>query len=142
MSELQSNSLNEKIDILTNGVDLYWKGYDYSTDMNPSSIERYGVQSHINRVLFWLASKPLDFTRSSLRGGVLYNLIGQLNNDTNLEDWKEDIRLKFNSEFSNDLDLLLINMRTDKKYRHLYIEMMVRDRVSNRVFPVATGVEK
>ena len=57
-SDLQSRTFNEKIEISKNTVDLNYEGFNAQTD---KSIERYGVSSHVNRVLMWLASKPNDY---------------------------------------------------------------------------------
>ena len=96
ISDLQSTSLEEKIESSKNSVDLYYEGYDRNSNI---AFEQYGKYAHINRVLLWLSTKPRDYVRSSFTGGILYSLLGQLGNDTNLKSWENDIREKFNEEF-------------------------------------------
>lgn len=142
IGELQSKTFQNKTDSLNNWVDLNWKGYDHNSTQDPSSIEKYRVNAHVNRVLLWLASKPLDYVRSDFRGGVLYELIGKLNSETNLQDWKSSIQNRFNNEFSQDLNLLYLDLKTDKTYKKLYINMIVRDALNNSVFPITTEASK
>lgn len=138
ISDFQTKTFEEKIKASVNGVDLYWLGYDHTSDLLPSSVERYGVQANINRVLLWLSSKPNDYIRESLKGGILYSLLGQLTQDTNLEDWERIIKSRFNDEFANDLDLFYLKITPDKAYRKITINMIVRDKVTNNTFPLTT----
>lgn len=136
ISDLQSRDLETKIESSKNTVDLWYEGYDRN---NPSrSFEQYGKYSHVNRALLWLASKPRDFVRSSWTGGVLYSLIGQLGSDTNLKEWEDEIMERFNEEFAGDLQLMYITLNIDKKRRVLSINMIVRDAISNEMYPITT----
>lgn len=135
ISDLQSTSLEEKIESSKNSVDLYYEGYDRNSNI---AFEQYGKYAHINRVLLWLSTKPRDYVRSSFTGGILYSLLGQLGNDTNLKSWENDIREKFNEEFSADLQLMYITLDLDKTRRILHISMIVRDLISNEVYPIST----
>lgn len=142
IGELQSKTLQEKVNTLNNWVDLSWRGYDHSSYEDPSSVEKYGIKAHINRVLLWLASKPLDYVRSDFKGGVLYSLLGKLNSDANLLEFKQDIQNRFNLEFSQDLTLLFLELKTDKSYKKLYINMIVKDAITDSVFPITTEASK
>mgnify|MGYP004514823037 CR=1 FL=1 len=141
-SELQTRSFRDKIELTSSGVDFNWRGFDHTADSTKkwNNLELRGVDANVNRVLFWLASKPYDYIRSNTRGGVLYELIGGINNDPNTQLWEESIRTGFNTEFSNDLDLLYLNLKLDKSERSLGITMIVRDKITNRTFPVSTEV--
>lgn len=141
IGDYQTKTLEEKIKASTNGVDLNLYGYDHTSGKSPSDIVKSGAKAHVNRILFWLSSKPNDFIRESLKGGILYSLIGQLNKDTNLQSWENLIKSKFASEFSSDLDLLYLKLNTDVSYKKLIINMVVRDRLTNNTFAVATGAE-
>ena len=135
ISDLQSTTFKEKINTSLNEVDLNWLGNNrYSDD----SFEKYGTKANVNRVLLWLASKPDDYIRESLKGGILYSLLGQLTSDTNLREWESSIREKFNAEFSQDLEIFLLKLTADKTYKKLKIEMIVRDVLLNKTFPVST----
>ena len=93
----------------------------------------------MNRVLFWLTTKSNEYVRQPNKGGVLYSLLGTLSNDTNLSEWETEIKARFNTEFGSDLELVYLKLSTDKKNRKLNIEMVVRDVLSNRTFPITTG---
>lgn len=135
IGDIQSTNLHKKINTSLNEVDLNWLGNDrHSKD----SFEKYGTKANVNRVLLWLASKPDDFIRESLKGGILYSLLGQLTSDTNLRDWENKIKERFNAEFSQDLEIFLLKLTTDKTYKKLKIEMIVRDCLLNKTFPVST----
>lgn len=143
IGELQTLSLEKKIQNALEGRDLNWTGYDHTSELNPSqAIVKSGAAASCNRVLLWLASKEHDFVRSPLKGGVLYSLLGELNSSTNLKFWEERIKTRFNEEFSGDLDLLLLKLTPDSTYRHLNIQMIVRDKLTNKTFPVNTEASK
>jgi len=141
MSDLQVDNLKKKIENSHNGYDLDYRGYDSKNRKN-GEFAKKGTSAHINRVLFWLSSKHNDYIRKSTVGGVLYSLIGSLNTNTNLSMWEREIQDKFNDNFANDLNLILIRLSTDKKYRTLYIRMIIQDRVTNSTFTVSTEVNK
>lgn len=134
IGELQSQTLKQKIDTSLNGVDIDYKG---RSRVSPDTLVKNGYSAHINRALFWLSSKRDDYIRESFKGGVLYDLLGVLGNDTNLKDWEEIIRNKFNEEFSNDLELMVINLSMNKQRKMLSITMIIRDVIKNRTFPVS-----
>lgn len=140
IGELQTKTIQRKAEEQIQGLDLCWRGYD-KTEPEESFIKE-GTQAHINRVLFWFASRPDDYVRSSLKGGLLYDLIGKLCSTTNLEDWKDIIQSRFNEEFSNDLSIIYINLEVDKQYKVLTIELLVRDVLENKIFTVKTKVQK
>lgn len=138
IGELQSKTLKEKIDNSLSGVDLNYLGVSRSSY---NSIVKKGYNAHINRALFWLSSKRDDYIREPLKGGVLYDLLGVISNDTNLKEWEEIISNRFNSEFSKDLELLNLSLSMDVSRKTLILNMMIRDVVENRVFPASTEVK-
>lgn len=135
ISDLQSRTFEEKIESSKNSVDLYYEGYDRNKNI---AFEQYGRYSHVNRVLLWLASKPHDFVRVSFTGGILYSLIGQLTSDSNLKEWENEIRDRFNEEFMNDLQLMYITLKIDKTRKILSVNLIVRDVISNEMYPITT----
>lgn len=139
VGDLQTTTLKEKIQNSIQGTDLWWLGYDHNSGTNPTTtIVSTNVRANINRVLLWLASKENDYVREPLKGGILYNLLGTLSNNTNLSQWEDLIKSRFNEEFANDLDLLLLTLTPDPTYKKLYVQMIVRDKVTNKTFPVST----
>ncbi len=136
IDDFQSKTLEERIESAVNGIDINYLGYDRS---DPKSVFiKTGTDANVNRVLFWLSSKRKDYIREEFKGGILYDLLGQLCSDTNLAEWETAIASKFNEEFSGDLNLVLLRLTTDKTYRRLIINMVVQDRVKNITFPVST----
>lgn len=138
IGEKQTLLISDRLNTSLNSVDLNYLGYD-RTDKD-SEICKFRTDANVNRVLFWLSSKRDDYVRESFKGGVLYDLLGQPNNNDNIETWESIISSRFNSEFSGDLTLVTLNLNIDKKHRVLYISMIVKDSLENSVFSVATGV--
>lgn len=138
ISDIQTQNLSEKVETYKNTIDLKYDGYDRYEDI---PFERKGMYSHANRVLLWLASKPNDYVRGNLRGGVLYSLIAQKMNDYNLSDWENTLRNKFNEEFSGELSLVYIKLIENNEKNTLSINLMVRDALSKEAFPLQTEVD-
>ena len=138
-SEIQSKTISENVNIALRGVDLNYLG---NKPIRPHSKEKKvvlsGVDADVNRVLFWLSSKRDDYVRSYLKGGVLYDLLGSLASEPNLEYWKEEIARRFNSEFSGEMSLFFIELTVNKKTRTLIVNMVVRDNFRNITFPINT----
>ena len=141
ISDLQTKTLQEKIDSAVTVVDLYWLGYDHTSELSPSILERYNVQAHINRVMLWLSSKPNDYVREALKGGILYSLLGEIMNEENLSSHEEIIKARFTAEFANDLDLLYLKLSKSKTGRGLSINMIVKDKLLDTVIPINAEVE-
>lgn len=140
INDNQSRTLSQRVDTLTNTVDLNYNGY--STLNINDSFEKYGVYSHINRVLLWLASKPHDFVRSSLKGGILYSLLGTLQKDSVAQEWEEIIMERFNENFSGELSMLTCKVTFDKQRRKVTVSVVVKDNVNQSVFSLNVEVEK
>ncbi len=138
-SDLQTRNISQNVNISLRRVDLNFMGNKtLSRYSKEKKLELSGVQADVNRVLFWLSSKRDDYVRSYLKGGVLYDLLGSLANEPNLEYWKEEITRRFNEEFSGEMTLFFIELTINKKTRTLIINMVVRDNFSNITFPVNT----
>lgn len=137
IGELQSKTFKEKIDTSLNGVDIDFLGRNRKS---PSLIIKNGYDAHVNRALFWLSSKRDDYIRESFKGGVLYDLLGIIGNNPNLSEWEENIKRRFNEEFSSDLELLLVNLKMNKMKRTLSVNIIVRDKIENRTFPATMEV--
>lgn len=135
----QTRDLKENIDRGLNTVDLNYAGFNAASE---DSFEKYKMKSHVNRVLLWLASKPYDYVRESFKGGVLYNLLGKLSNDTTVEEWKSTITEKFNEEFSNELSIMLMQINLDKINKKAILKMIVKDNINKLTFTVNTEVEE
>lgn len=138
IDELQSKDLKQTTEVTLNAVDLNWLGF--SRRNTKKGLELYGVDAHINRALLWLAGKSLDYVRESSKSGVLQEFVGKSLEDANLSEWEVKIRKYFNAEFANDLDLVYLKLQGNKMTKDLKIEMIVRDAITNRVFPISTGV--
>lgn len=138
VSDYQTKTLEQRINDNINSVDLNYLGFDAKTDV---SIEKYKIQSHINRVLLWLASKPYDYVRESLKGGVLYSLLGKLSNEDTASEWEQDIRSRFNDEFYQELSLIYIKVDLDKVNKKATITMIVQDNINKKTFSVNTEAE-
>lgn len=136
INDLQSFTFEEKVEDSQVGLDINYLGYD--KNIPNLKFLKYGTDANVNRVLFWLGSKKTDFVREPNKGGVLYELIGSLSNNTNLKEWESGIKDKFNQEFSDDMQILVLNLSANHKLKKLTINMIVMDKVTNRTFPVGT----
>ena len=136
INESQLKSIETRILSNSNGVDLNYLGFDH-TDTD-SKIIKTREEANINRVLFWLASKPDDYIREPLKGGILYSLMGTLCNATNLSEWEQKITSRFNSAFSDDMSLVYLKLYTDRSYKKIIVTMVVKDIVENSIFSVST----
>lgn len=135
ISDLQSQTLHSKVQDDKRVVDLNYSGYDRNSD---KSFERYEGSAHRNRLMLWLSSHPYDYVRSNTVGGVIYSLLKRSVNDSNLEDWKQEIQERFNEEFSQDLTLLLLNLSFNSKSKTLVISMIVRDNLTKEAISITT----
>lgn len=140
IKDSQLKSLKDRIYYGTNSIDLNFRGYDH-TDPDSSIIMKRD-KANVNRVLFWLSSKKDDYIRESLKGGVLYSLLGVLCSTTNLSEWEQTITVQFNSAFANDMSLMYIKLYADKNYRKIIVTMVVKDLVDESVFTVSTEASK
>lgn len=131
----QDKTIVSLIDKSNNGVDINYLGYS-SILRNP--IIKRGTNAHINRVLFWLSSKRDDYVRESFKGGILYDLLNIRCTDEELTSWEQTIKSKFNEEFSGELELVYLKLNSNPKQRKITINMIVRDRLENKTFPVST----
>ena len=137
MTDVQSSNQSKNINIGIRRVDFNYKGNN-SQKPKSSKFVLSGVEADVNRVLFWLSSKRDDYVRSYLKGGVLYDLIGEITHSSNLTYWKEEITRRFNEEFNGEMILLFIDLNIDKKRRILKVGMVVQDRFLGITFPVNT----
>ena len=131
----QDKTIVSLIDKSNNGVDINYLGY---SSILRSPIIKSGTNAHINRVLFWLSSKRDDYVRESFKGGILYDLLNIRCNDEELTSWEQTIKSKFNEEFSGELELVYLKLSSNPKQRKITINMIVRDRLENKTFPVST----
>lgn len=135
ISDLQSQTLHSKVQDDKQVVDLNYSGYDRNLD---KPFERYEGSAHRNRLMLWLSSHPYDYVRSNTVGGVIYSLLKRSVNESNLEDWKQEIQERFNEEFSQDLTLLLLNLSFNNKSKTLVISMIVRDNLTKEAISITT----
>lgn len=131
----QDKTIVSLIDKSNNGVDINYLGY---SSILRSPIIKSGTNAHINRVLFWLSSKRDDYVRESFKGGILYDLLNIRCTDEELTSWEQTIKSKFNEEFSGELELVYLKLSSNPKQRKITINMIVRDRLENKTFPVST----
>ena len=131
----QDKTIVSLIDKSNNGVDINYLGY---SSILRSPIIKSGTNAHINRVLFWLSSKRDDYVRESFKGGILYDLLNIRCNDEELTSWEQTIKSKFNEEFSGELELVYLKLNSNPKQRKITINMIVRDRLENKTFPIST----
>lgn len=131
----QDKTIVSLIDKSNNGVDINYLGY---SSILRSPIIKSGTNAHINRVLFWLSSKRDDYVRESFKGGILYDLLNIRCTDEELTSWEQTIKSKFNEEFSGELELVYLKLSSNPKQRKITINMIVRDRLENKTFPIST----
>ena len=103
-----------------------------------STYAQQGTDAHVNRVLFWLSSKRDDYVRESFKGGILYDLLNIRCNDEELTSWEQTIKEKFNNEFSGELELVYLKLTSNPKQKKIIINMIVRDKLENKTFPIST----
>lgn len=130
----QDKTIVSLIDKSNNGVDINYLGY---SSILRSPIIKSGTNAHINRVLFWLSSKRDDYVRESFKGGILYDLLNIRCTDEELTSWEQTIKSKFNEEFSGELELVYLKLSSNPKQRKIIINMIVRDRLENKTFPIS-----
>ena len=58
--------------------------------------------------------------------------------DEELSSWDQTIKSKFNEEFSGELELVYLKLSSNPKQRKIIINMIVRDRLENKTFPIST----
>lgn len=138
IGELQSLSLKDKIDKTLSGVDIDYRGRNR---LYGNTLVKKGYEAHLNRALLWLASKRNDYVREDLKGGVLYDLLGIVDSSIDLSYWEDIIKEKFNNEFSNDLELIMIKLTMDRTKRKLTLNMIIKDVIENITFPASTEVK-
>lgn len=136
--EMQQTSVSSLTSDLIQSRDLSYTGYDRHHLEQP--FELNGYPAHVNRVLFWLASKPNDYIRQSYKGGVLYSLLAQKSSEINLAEWKNEIQNRFNQDFGQDLLLTVLDLSLDSKNKTLTLKMVVQDNITKAMIPVTTGV--
>lgn len=135
IKDIQDKTIGTLIEKTNNGVDISYLGY---SAINRNPIVKSGTNAHINRVLFWLSSKKDDYVRESFKGGILYDLLNVRCNDEELSSWEQTIKSKFNEEFSGELELVYLKLSSNPKQRKITINMIVRDRLENKTFPIST----
>lgn len=136
INDLQSMTFEDKVEDSVIGLDFNYLGFNKNVE--DIKLLKYGTDANVNRVLFWLSSKKTDYVREPNKGGVLYELLGKLNNKTNLQEWEEGIKEKFNREFFGDMQMLMLQLVPDRKYKKLIINMVVMDKLTNKTFPIGT----
>ena len=50
----------------------------------------------------------------------------------------EFIKEKFNDEFSGELELVYLKLTSNPKQKKIIINMIVRDKLENKTFPIST----
>lgn len=135
IKNIQDKTIGTLIEKTNNGADIHYLGYS-TVSRNP--IVKRGTDAHINRVLFWLSSKRDDYVRESFKGGILYDLLNIRCNEEELSYWEQTIKSKFNEEFSGELELVYLKLSSNPKQRKITINMIVRDRLENKTFPIST----
>lgn len=130
LGERQTLNIKNRVQEIVSCVDLNYLG--------GQNLILENRKSHINRALFWLTSKRLDFVREPSKGGYLYELIGTINNTSNLETKGEQLKNSFNKEFS-DLECIYTKLTSKVRdgRRELEINMIVRDLLDNNLYSIA-----
>lgn len=138
VGEFQETILSDQIKEINSSLDLNYRGFNRE---NPKDfLIKYNSQATVNRVLFWLTSKPNDYIRQSYKGGLLYAMLGSKSTDIDVQKWETEIRNKFNQDFSSDLTLTLLKLDVDKFRKILTIQMIVQDNITKAMTPITTGV--
>lgn len=138
VGELQEAVFSDQIKEISSSLDLNYRGFNRE---NPKdSLIKYNNQATVNRVLFWLTSKPNDYIRQSYKGGLLYAMLGSKSADIDIQKWESEIRNKFNQDFASDLTLTLLKLDVDKFRKILTIQMIVQDNITKAMTPITTGV--
>lgn len=129
ISDSQTKSLEERIEIINNGIDLRLSGYDLQ---DGKSIVCTKNEAVINRALFWLTSKEDDFVRNPGHGGTLYDLVGVGITDSNLSAWESSIKDRFNAEFGSELNLIYFKLTGKKDQHKIQMDLLVQDALAKR----------
>ena len=135
IKNVQEKTIKTLVDNINNGVDINYLGY---SSIGNRPIVKQGTDAHVNRVLFWLSSKRDDYIRESFKGGILYDLLNIRCNDEELTSWEQTIKEKFNDEFSGELELVYLKLTSNPKQKKIIINMIVRDKLENKTFPIST----
>lgn len=138
VGELQEMVFSDQIKEIKGSLDLNYRGYNRE---NPKDfLVKTNYLATVNRVLFWLTSKPNDYIRQSYKGGLLYSMLGSKAADIDIQKWETEIRNKFNQDFSQDLTLTLLKLDMDNFRKVLTIQMIVQDNITKAMTPITTGV--
>lgn len=138
VGELQETVFSDQIKEVKGSLDLNYRGFNRG---NPKDfLVKTNYLATVNRVLFWLTSKPNDYIRQSYKGGLLYSMLGSKAADIDVQKWETEIRNKFNQDFSQDLTLTLLKLDVDNFRKVLTIQMIVQDNITKAMTPITTGV--
>ena len=129
IGDSQLKSLEDRIQVINNGVDLRLSGYDVDTGKSIVCSQNDAV---LNRALFWLTSKKEDFVRNPGHGGVLYDLVGIGMSNLSLESWESSIKDRFNKEFSSELSLLYLKLTGYPDNHKIKMDLVVQDTLAKR----------
>lgn len=138
INDLQNKTFEDKLKDTYKSIDFNYLGYDRTKPED--KLIKYGTDANINKVLFWLSSKKLDYVREPDKGGVLYSLLGLLNSEDGLAEAENLIKQRFNDEFMGYMDLVVLKLIPNKKSKKLVIYMAVYDKISLSTFNMSTEV--
>ena len=161
IGEAQSKNLETKILDITRDADLNLNGFSYnslrkkkivSNDVGTyddakkiahldSKIASYSDDTTINRALYWFASESGDYGKNnSTKGANLKQYIGKILNSSNLQEWGEWLKDRFNEEFQ-DLQIVELRLMVDRSTKTLYIFFAVYNRTHNATTTGAGAVQ-
>lgn len=106
-----------------------------------SKIASYSDDTTINRALYWFASESGDYGKNnSTKGANLKQYIGKILNSSNLQEWGEWLKDRFNEEFQ-DLQIVELRLMVDRSTKTLYIFFAVYNRTHNTTTTGAGAVQ-
>lgn len=131
LGEKQTLDIKSNLGAMLRSVDLNYQG--------GKNLILENRKANVNRVLFWLTSKKLDFVREPSKGGYLYSMMGTLSNTSNLDIMAEQLKVALNSEFAGDLECIYskLNSKFTEKGRSLEVNLIVRDLLDNNLYTIS-----
>ena len=145
IGEAQSRTLEKRISDNLKDADINWAGITYrkkKTSVDQDKLATYGEDTDINRVLYWLASESGDYGKDNPdKGANLKYYIGKILNSNNLKEWGENLKDRFNDQFSGtNLQIVSLQLMGNPLNKTLYIYFAVYNSMRKSVSKSAAVV--
>ena len=122
-------SVNSRLTDYNSSVNEYNEAHKDDDGFNAkATIELLNDDAIKNQVLLWLTSKKGDFPRNSNNSGILYDILGKIENNTNVAMWENLLKTEFNLFFKDSgLSLQYVKIDYSTMNKIVTVSMLVTD---------------